>query len=85
MVDMVIRKSRHGVVTVVIVGLVADLDALDAGLGGGLFEVLREELALFVEVVAGALFFFFLSTHTPIGLGGFGGNGEGKGSEEGER
>lgn len=57
MVDMVIRKSRHSVVTVIVVGLVADLDALDARLRGGLFEVFGEELALFVEVVAGTLFF----------------------------
>lgn len=55
MLDVVVREGGHGVVAVVVVGLVADLDALDAGLLGRLFEVLGQELALLVEVVAGAL------------------------------
>lgn len=55
MLDMVIRERRHSVVAVIVVRLVADLDALDAGLLGGLFEVLGQELALLVEVVAGSL------------------------------
>lgn len=55
MLDMVIRERRHGVVTMVVIRLVADIDALDASLLGGLLEVLREKLALLVEVVAGTL------------------------------
>lgn len=35
--------------------MVAHLEAVDAGVLGGLFEVLGEELLLLVEVVAGAL------------------------------
>lgn len=52
---MVIRKARHRIVTVIVIRLVSHLDALHATLGRGLFEVLGEELALFVEVVAGSL------------------------------
>lgn len=55
MVDMIIRKSSHSVVTMIVIRLVPDINALDASLGNGLFEVLREQLALFVEVVAGSL------------------------------
>lgn len=55
MLDMVIRERGHGVVAVVVVGLVAHLDALNPSVLGGLFEVLGEQLALLVEVVAGAL------------------------------
>lgn len=55
MLNMLIGESGHEVVAVVVLGLVADVDALDAGLLGGLFEILGEELALFVEVVTGAL------------------------------
>lgn len=55
MLDVVVGEGGHHVVAVVVFGLVADPDALDAGLLGGLFEVLRQKLALLVEVVAGAL------------------------------
>lgn len=55
MVHMIIRKARHRIVTVIVIRLVSHLDALHAALGRGLFEVLGEELALFVEVVAGSL------------------------------
>lgn len=55
MLDMVIGETRHEVVAVVVVRLVADIDALDASVLGSLVEVLRQELALLVEVVAGSL------------------------------
>lgn len=55
MLDVVIRKGRHGVVGVVIVGLVADIQASETSLTSCGFEVFGEKLALFVEVVAGAL------------------------------
>lgn len=55
MLHVVIREGRHREVAVVVVGLVADLDALDTGLLGGLLQVLGEELALLVEVVASSL------------------------------
>lgn len=60
MLHVVIREGRHREVAVVVVGLVADLDALDAGLLGGLLQVLGEKLTLLVEVVAGSL---VLSVH----------------------
>lgn len=52
---MVIRKGRHGIVRVIIVRLVANIQAADACVAGRSLEVLGEELALLVEVVAGAL------------------------------
>lgn len=55
MLDVVVGKCGNEIVTVVVVRLVADLDAVDAGFLGGLFEVFRQELALLVEVVAGTL------------------------------
>lgn len=55
MLDMVIRERRHGIVTMVIIRLVADIDALDASFLGSLLEVLREKLALLVEIIAGTL------------------------------
>lgn len=55
MLDVVVREGRHREVAVIVVGLVADLDALDAGLLGGLLQVLGEKLALLIEVVAGSL------------------------------
>jgi hypothetical protein len=55
MLDMVIREGSHGIVTMIVIRLVADAHALDASLLGGLFKVLRQKLALFVEVVAGTL------------------------------
>lgn len=55
MLNMVIRKARHEKVAVIIVRLVADIDTLDAGIFGGFFEVLGQQLTLFVEIVAGAL------------------------------
>lgn len=39
----------------IVLGLVADSQTFDAGLLGGFFEVLGEELALFVEVVSSTL------------------------------
>lgn len=53
---MIIRKACHGIVTVVVIRLVSHLDALHAAVGRSLFKVFGEKLALFVEVVAGALF-----------------------------
>jgi hypothetical protein len=53
--DMVIRERRHGVVTMIVIRLVADIDALDASLLGSLLKVFREKLALLVEVIAGTL------------------------------
>ena len=55
MLDVVIGKSRHRIVRVVVVRLVAHLHTIHSGLLGSGFEVLREELALLVEVVAGTL------------------------------
>lgn len=55
MLDVVVRERRHKVVAVVVVVVITDLDALDARLLGGLFEVLRKQLALLVEVVSIAL------------------------------
>lgn len=55
MLNVVIRKGGHGIVGVVIVGLVADIKASNACIAGRGFECLGQELALFVEVVAGAL------------------------------
>lgn len=55
MLDVVIGERGDEVVAVIVVLLVADFDALDAGFLSGLFEVFGEELALLVEVVAGAL------------------------------
>lgn len=65
MLDMVIREGRHGVVTMVVIRLVADADALDASLPGSLFKVLGQKLALLVEVVAGTLRLSVLQT-TPV-------------------
>lgn len=55
MLNMVIRKRSHSIVTVVVVRLVADLDALDASLLSGLLKRLGKQLSLLVEVVAGTL------------------------------
>lgn len=56
MLNMVIRKGSHGIIGVVIVRLVANIQAGDSSVTGCGLEVLREQLALFVEVVAGALY-----------------------------
>lgn len=55
MLDVVIRKSRHGIVRVIIVGLVADSDALVSCFEGRAFEILGQQLSLLVEVVTSAL------------------------------
>lgn len=55
MLDMVIRKRRHRIIAMIIVRLIPDIHTLHARLLGGLFKVLREQLALFVEVVTGSL------------------------------
>lgn len=55
MLDMVIRERGHGVVAVVVVGLVAHVDALNTGLFGRLLKVFGQQLALLVEIVAGTL------------------------------
>lgn len=56
MVDVVIGKGGHEVVAVVIVGLHSQVDSLVvARLFSGLGQVLGQELALLVEVVAGTL------------------------------
>jgi hypothetical protein len=67
MLDMVIRKARHRVVAMVVVRLVAHPHALHARVPGRRLEVLGEELALFVEVVAGAL--YTVSHHTSPHIG----------------
>lgn len=56
MLNMLIRKTRHRIITMIVVWLVADIHALHTRLFGRLCEVLGEELALFVEVVAGSLY-----------------------------
>jgi hypothetical protein len=40
MLNVIIRKGSHGIIRVVIVGLVADVHALDACVVGGGLEVL---------------------------------------------
>ncbi len=56
MLDVVIGKRSHGVVAVVVVGLVADIDALLITRFFGRFgEVLGQELPLLVEIVARSL------------------------------
>jgi hypothetical protein len=53
---MLVCKGRHEVVAVVIVRLKAEVDSfVVAGLLGGLDEVLRQKLPLFIKVVASAL------------------------------
>jgi hypothetical protein len=53
---MLVRKASHEVVAVVVVGLHAKLYALVvASLLGRLNQVLGKKLALFVEVISGAL------------------------------
>ena len=54
MLDVVFRKARDEEVRVIVVGLVAHLDAFDARPLDGLLEVLGEQLLLVVEVVASA-------------------------------
>lgn len=55
MVNMVIRKSRHGVVTMIVVGLEANIDAFDARLLGNFLQVFGQKLTLLVKVVSGPL------------------------------
>src|ERR1700716_1951804 len=55
MFDMIIRKCRHGIVTVIVIRLVANRHARDAGLLGRFLEVLGQKLALLVEIVGSAL------------------------------
>lgn len=55
MLNMIIRKRRHSIVTVIIIRLVPYIHARDSGFFGSFFEVFRQELALFVEVISGAL------------------------------
>ena len=55
MLNMIIRKRSHRIITVIVIRLVPHIHALNASLGDGLFKVLREQLALFVEVIAGSL------------------------------
>lgn len=56
MVDVIIRESSHCEVAVVIIRLESEVDTfLLPNLLGGSNEILRKELFLFVEVVAGAL------------------------------
>lgn len=57
--DVVVGERGHGVITVVVVRLVADIDALlVAGFFGRFGEILGKELSLFVEVVARSLDMF---------------------------
>jgi hypothetical protein len=53
--DVIIRKGSHSIVRVVIVRLVADVKALDTCIAGSALEVLRQKLALLVEVISSAL------------------------------
>lgn len=56
MLDVVVGERGDGVITVVVVRLVADIDALlVAGFFGRFGKVLWEELSLLVEIVARAL------------------------------
>lgn len=56
MLDVVIGKRGHGVVAVVVVGLIADIDALLVTRFLCRFgEVLGQELPLLVEIVARSL------------------------------
>jgi hypothetical protein len=53
--DVVVRKARHEVVAVVVARLLPQGDAFVARLLCSLDEVFWQKLALFVEVVLGAL------------------------------
>lgn len=55
MFDMIIRKCRHGIVTVIVIRLVANRQARNARLLGRFLEVLGQKLALLVEIVGSAL------------------------------
>lgn len=55
MLDVVIRERRHGIITVVIIRLVPHLDPRDTSFLCRLLQVLREKLALLIEVVARSL------------------------------
>lgn len=55
MLNMVIRKRSHRIITVIVIRLVSHIHTLNASLGDGLFEVLGEQLALLVEVVTSSL------------------------------
>ena len=55
MLNMVICEASHRIIAMIIIWLVPDLHARDAGVSGGFLEVLWEELALLVEVVSGSL------------------------------
>jgi len=69
MINMIIRKRSHGIITVIVVRLVPHIHALNASLGDGLLEVLGEQLALFVEVVAGSLRSLALTITTVLEYG----------------
>jgi len=77
MLDMVIRERCHSKVAVIIIRLEPDVDALLlADLLGRSCEVLRQKLALLIEIVSGALrpvnqqvkFFGFLAHTTSINI-----------------
>jgi hypothetical protein len=55
MLNMIIRKRSHSIVRVIIIRLVAHIQTLVACVASSGLKVLWEELALFVEIVAGAL------------------------------
>lgn len=55
MLDMIVRKASHRIITMIVIRLVPDLDTLHAGVFGRFFEILRKKLTLFVEVVSGSL------------------------------
>lgn len=55
MLNVVIRERRHGVITMVVIRLVPNLDPRDSCFLRRLLQVLGEKLALLVEVVAGSL------------------------------
>ena len=61
MLDVVIRKRGHGVVAVVIVRLIADIQSFHASFLRRTGEVFGEKLPLLVEVVARSLLSFVVS------------------------
>lgn len=65
MLDMIIRKRGHGVIAMIIIWLVADIHTFHASLLRGAGEVFREQLSLFVEIVARPLCPLKVSLHTP--------------------
>lgn len=55
MLNMIIRKRRHRIITMIIIRLIAYLHTLYARLFRCLRKILGKELALFIEIVARSL------------------------------